>query len=162
MAEMAAGCDPTISIVEGNTIMGGYNGGVKQRKEDIVDVVDELEEADDVLNAIAGVTTRQQRGTNDEADSRSIDNEESAQSIMARLKAPGGKNAFRECSNVCWALAKLRMAPPGTALPVGRVVTLMEGEEEDDDPHDGPGEDGRRDGPSSSSSLSGRSFSSAN
>eukprot|EP00578_Thalassiosira_sp_NH16_P000781 CAMPEP_0181141396 /NCGR_PEP_ID=MMETSP1071-20121207/35800_1 /TAXON_ID=35127 /ORGANISM="Thalassiosira sp., Strain NH16" /LENGTH=1329 /DNA_ID=CAMNT_0023228381 /DNA_START=239 /DNA_END=4228 /DNA_ORIENTATION=- len=164
MAEMAAGCDPTISIVEGNTIMGGYNGGVKQRKEDIVDVVDELEEADDVLNAIAGVTTRQQRGTNDEADSRSIDNEESAESIMARLKAPGGKNAFssRECSNVCWALAKLRMAPPGTALPVGRVVTSIdEGEEEDDDPDDGSGEEGGRDGPSSSSSSSGRSFSSA-
>lgn len=59
---------------------------------------------------------------------------------MARLSSspsssspPGGglgPFAFssRECSNVCWALAKLRLAPPGNgeggdALPVGKVTT---------------------------------------
>jgi len=44
---------------------------------------------------------------------------------MSKLSTTNGnKNTFssRECSNVCWALAKLQLAPPCTAFPIGRVV----------------------------------------
>ena len=42
------------------------------------------------------------------------------------MSAPNKKNAFssRECSNIVWALAKVRVAPPSDAFPLGRVVGI--------------------------------------
>ena len=44
--------------------------------------------------------------------------------VQALSTTNGNKNTFssRECSNVCWALAKLQLAPPCTAFSIGRVV----------------------------------------
>jgi len=53
------------------------------------------------------------------------DDEEATSKAMSKLSTTNGnKNTFssRECSNVCWALAKLQLAPPCTAFPIGRVV----------------------------------------
>lgn len=61
----------------------------------------------------------------EETDTNNSAAKEAASSkAMSVLSTSQSKNSFssRECSNVCWALAKLRMAPPCTAFSVGRVV----------------------------------------
>lgn len=60
-------------------------------------------------------------------ESRGIngEDEEATNKAMSKLSTTNGnKNTFssRECSNVCWALAKLQLAPPCIAFPIGRVV----------------------------------------
>ena len=120
MAEMASGCDATVSIKEGNMV-------VEQWKRDtgsisMNDMDGGVKEADDVLNAIAGI----QSSSESSSDSSSSTEERAAiaTQAMSQISTPNTKNAFssRECSNVCWALAKLRMAPPSSAFSVGRVV----------------------------------------
>lgn len=149
MAEMACGVDPTITVLEGKEVL------VKWTK-DVAKVAgnngNEMEEADDVLDAIAGggSVPKVHDGRNIRRLSSSIavsrrSRISLARDAMAQLAStsnggvPGSRPfAFtsRESSNVCWALAKVRLAPPGNngegdALPVGRVTSDSEEGEED-------------------------------
>jgi hypothetical protein len=152
MAEMACGVDPTISVREGNEVLAGWSSlfdaavGCGAVADD-----DEMDEADDVLDAIANgggiisnARSKQRRSSSSKTTSSS--RASLARNAMARLSSssssqPGGEEygqrsfefTSRECSNVCWALAKLRLAPPGygmeDALSVGRVAASGFGEE---------------------------------
>ncbi len=124
MAEMAAGCDASVSIVEGNSVVEEWRKNTRagDTTTNSDDDDGEMQEADDVLNAIAGMMSSGKTSVISMSPEQrtSLANEAMSQISSPRSK---GNNSFssRECSNVCWALAKLRMAPPGSALPVGRV-----------------------------------------
>ena len=134
MAEMASGVDASTSVKVGNELVvqrwrremcGGNLEG------------DGMREADDVLNDIVGLSDSGGRGSDDD-DVRSSNGDgtnpnagvsvqsrfEAAEQIMNELSIPQTKDTFssRECSNVCWALAKLRVAPPSSAFALGRVI----------------------------------------
>ena len=135
MAEMACGCDPNLSIGEGNAIVESWK---KSINHDALRAggggssnISEMEEADDVLNAIADShinadIDQQQMIKRRQSIAKAAMNQlsMSASTVSSQQQRQRSTNSFssRECSNVCWALAKLRMTPPGNALPVGRVM----------------------------------------
>ena len=144
MAEMACGVDPKISVREGNDVLAGWSSFFDAAVGRAVADDDEMDEADDVLDAIAngsGVISNARSGRRRSSLSTTTSSSRAslARDAMTRLSSsssqPGwgdyGPRPFaftsRECSNVCWALAKLRLAPPGNgmedALPVGRVAS---------------------------------------
>eukprot|EP00571_Detonula_confervacea_P017812 CAMPEP_0172298486 /NCGR_PEP_ID=MMETSP1058-20130122/1119_1 /TAXON_ID=83371 /ORGANISM="Detonula confervacea, Strain CCMP 353" /LENGTH=1283 /DNA_ID=CAMNT_0013007761 /DNA_START=130 /DNA_END=3978 /DNA_ORIENTATION=- len=138
MAELASGCDANVSMKEGNDVVEKWkaesNGVVGLSAVAVGDGgSSEMQQADDVLNAIASnMATSTTVAT-------TIDKTALAQSKMSKISSPNSKNAFssRECSNVCWALAKLRMAPPSSAFSVGRVVGVdIEGAENEGETSD--------------------------
>eukprot|EP00986_Skeletonema_menzelii_P013287 scaffold7617_cov240-Skeletonema_menzelii.AAC.2 len=98
-----------------------------------------MREADDVLNDIVGLSTTGGGGGGggSDADDKphavvSMERRfEAAEEIMNQLSTPQTKDSFssRECSNVCWALAKLRVAPPSSAFTLGRVVAEGDGDD---------------------------------
>ena len=165
MAEMACGVDPNTSVRAGNDILASWTkdvDGTLGGGSSAALIEDEMEEADDVLDAIAngggGVANarggrRRLSPSSSASSSSSLSSSRAslAREAMARLSPspsssspPGGglgPFAFssRECSNVCWALAKLRLAPPGNgeggdALPVGKVTTeTSEGGKEEEE-----------------------------
>ena len=131
MAEMASGVDASISVKGGNDILqkwsGGGGGGVGMEEGG-------MREADDVLNDIVGL--RSDGGIPDDTTLSAEIRMEAASQIMNQLSTPQTKDSFssRECSNVCWALAKLRVTPPSSAFALGRVVASNS---DDDESHSG-------------------------
>eukprot|EP00985_Skeletonema_marinoi_P001291 scaffold517_cov140-Skeletonema_marinoi.AAC.4 len=132
MAEMASGVDASTSVKMGNEMVlqqwrvkCGNGGGDGEG----------MREADDVLNDIVGLSSGGGDTTNGEDDDNVLSVEsrfEAAEQIMNQLSIPQTKNTFssRECSNVCWALAKLRVSPPSSAFALGRVVGNDDSENE--------------------------------
>jgi len=91
MAEMAAGAHPTITVGDARSILDQW---------------EKMNQEDEFFRL------------------------EMARKCMGQLAVGSGKSflddgnycfSSRECSNVCWALAKLRLSPPLTAFPLGRV-----------------------------------------
>ena len=141
MAEMASGCDARISVKDGNELLqqwkrqlgsSGENGNTELLG------MGGMKEADDVLNDIVGLdttTSSNNRDNNHRVSTTTMttrDRYNTAEQIMNQLSTPQTKNSFssRECSNVCWALAKLRVAPPYSAFALGRV---HDDDDDDDD-----------------------------
>ncbi|KAL9182955.1 hypothetical protein ACHAXT_004234 [Thalassiosira profunda] len=127
MAEMAAGCDAGVTVKEGNEVIATYraaSGGEEEEGNR------EMQEADDVLHAIAGVSGPSGGDGHNKGKVSAEGRTAAAKAAMAQIATPRTKNAFssRECSNLCWALAKLRMAPPCTAFQLGRVAEHTYGE----------------------------------
>jgi hypothetical protein len=125
MAEMASGVDASISVKMGSEIVNewmekcGTGGGEEEG----------MREADDVLNDIVGLSGGSNIDNNggDSSGGGTLSMESrfaTAEQIMNQLSTPQTKDSFssRECSNVCWALAKLRVVPPSSAFALGRVV----------------------------------------
>ncbi len=141
MAEMACGCDANLSIGEGDAILENwkksiYHGSLRDGSRSSRT---EMEKADDVLNAIAighantsieqqQKMIKQSRQSLTKAAMDQLTGSPTPKHLSHRQRTTGSFSS-RECSNVCWALAKLRMAPPGSALPVGRVMVSANGPE---------------------------------
>lgn len=124
VAEMGARADASLSVVEGTAI-------VDQWEIDSTMNIDEgMKDADDVLSDIVGVslgtTTDNDGSTNDVMDDMER-RKVLAETAMNQLIDSNRKSAFssRECSNICWALAKIRVAPPSDALPLGRISDMQ-------------------------------------
>mmetsp|Transcript_16485 Transcript_16485/g.33262 ORF Transcript_16485/g.33262 Transcript_16485/m.33262 type:complete len:549 (+) Transcript_16485:184-1830(+) len=136
MAEMASGVDASTSVKMGNEMVLQQWGTMKCGNNGVEG--ERMREADDVLNDIVGLSSGGGGGDttkNDEGDDHNIidvatvtvaSRFEAAEQIMNQLSIPQTKNTFssRECSNVCWALAKLRVSPPSSAFALGRVVVV--------------------------------------
>jgi hypothetical protein len=138
MAEMASGCDACISVKDGNELLhqwkrqwgssSGENGNTDNGE---LLGMGGMKEADDVLNDIVGLASTTTSSNNDNHHDENVstttmttrDRYNTAEQIMNQLSTLQTKNSFssRECSNVCWALAKLRVAPPYSAFALGRV-----------------------------------------
>jgi hypothetical protein len=143
MAEMAADCNPGLTVGEGKALVDQWK--VEDALLDSnLDLGVEMEMADDVLSDIVGMSSDdggyKTKKSNDSTNSvlqggNNIGERKAAlaNKIMKQLAAPTRKNVFssRECSNVCWALAKLRMAPPSHAFALGRVVDAEDSNSEE-------------------------------
>ena len=110
MAEMAAGANPAMSVGEANGVLDTWRrmgtGAVvnhgNEKDEYIYDWDDRFDLAAKCMNQLSF-------GNGDGSD----DGDSNASNYAF---------SSRECSNVCWALAKLRLNPPSVAFPLGRVV----------------------------------------
>lgn len=124
LAELAAGIKGDITVKDGNAEVQMWRAEVDLDKQfDNVADASELEEADEVFASVVGqaLPTLSSKGS---CVLDSSEREEVADKVMSRLSTQSKKSPFtsREASNICWALAKLRMAPPCTIYPLGRVV----------------------------------------
>ena len=147
MAEMACGCNANLSIGEGNAILENWKKSIYH--DSLCDdsgrggsrsSMTEMEKADDVLNAIVDghannasieqhqMMTKQRRQSLAKAAMDQLTGSLTPKKLSHQQRTTNSFSS-RECSNVCWALAKLRMAPPGNALPVGRVMVSANGPE---------------------------------
>lgn len=154
MAEMASGCDAAITVKMGNDIVqqwkekvGAAAGGGGGYEEGMM-----MKEADGVLNEIVGLSKGGSgiidKDDNDETTIITVESRfEAAEQAMNQLSRPKTKHSFssRECSNVCWALAKLRVVPPSSAFALGRVVVNNGGDGDGDDAEKPSGSGGGKD-----------------
>lgn len=126
VAEMGARADASLSVKEGKAVVDQWE------IDSTMNINEGLKVADDVLSDIVGVSLGSEDGSNiNVLGSSSSMNEmerrkELAGKAMNQLVDSNRKSAFssRECSNICWALAKIRVAPPSDALPLGRISDM--------------------------------------
>ena len=138
MAEMASGCDARISVKDGKELLYQWKSQLGSSNDsngnDELLGMGGMKEADDVFNDIVGLTSTTSNNNKHGVPSAMTtrDRYNTAEEIMDQLSTPQTKNSFssRECSNVCWALAKLRVAPPHSAFALGRV---HDDDDDDDD-----------------------------
>lgn len=122
VAEMGARVDASTSVKDAKIV-------IEQWEIDSTMNIDAgMKAADDVLSDIVGVNSigngdSGSIGSMNEMDRRM----ELAEVAMNQLIDPRRKSAFssRECSNICWALAKIRVAPPSHALALGRIADMQ-------------------------------------
>ena len=122
VAEMGARADASLTVMEGKEIVEQWE------RDSMMDINRGMKAADDVLSGIVGVSLGTDTGTG-ELDSHKSGLDESerkkelAEATMNQLTGPNKRSTFssRECSNICWALAKIKIAPPYDAFPMGRV-----------------------------------------
>ena len=138
VAEMGARTDPSLSVLEGKAILDQWE------LDSMMDIDEGMRLADDVLSDIVGMSPGADKSRSDGVLSSHYDSSGSvgeierrkqlAKEAMDQLSAPNKKSAFssRECSNIVWALAKVRMAPPSNAFPLGRVVGIGDGNDDYD------------------------------
>eukprot|EP00956_Cyclotella_meneghiniana_P043599 scaffold278308_cov96-Cyclotella_meneghiniana.AAC.1 len=126
LAEMGARADASLSVREGKEV-------VDQWEIDSTMNIDEgMRAADDVLSDIVGMSLGSSdddaaRNNHSSDDKSELERKkELAEASMNKLIDPKRKSAFssRECSNICWALAKIRVVPPSRALPLGRIADM--------------------------------------
>lgn len=123
LAELAAGISGDISVKDGNAVAQTWRAKVDLDKQfDNVADASELEEADEVFASVVGqavpMLSSERSGALDSSERVEIADEAMSQ-LSQSQKSPF---TSREASNMCWALAKLRMAPPCTVYPLGRVA----------------------------------------
>eukprot|EP00804_Cyclotella_cryptica_P031368 CCRYP_012184-RH/>CCRYP_012184-RH protein AED:0.21 eAED:0.21 QI:390/1/1/1/0.8/0.66/6/200/821 len=138
VAEMGARADPNLSVLEGKAILDQWE------LDSMMDIDEGMRVADDVLSDVVGMSPGADSSRSDGVLSSHYDNSGSVGDIerrkelgkeaMRRLAAPNKMCAFssRECSNISWALAKIRVAPPSNAFPLGRVAGMDDGHEDYD------------------------------
>jgi hypothetical protein len=123
LAEMGSRVDASLSVKEGKDVVE------KWEIDSMMNIDEGMRAADDVLNDVVGLSLGASSGRNPSSKGNLSELErrkESAEKAMDRIVDPKRWSAFssRECSNICWALAKIRVAPPHTALPLGRIVDM--------------------------------------
>ena len=128
LAELAAGIKGDIAVKDGNAVVQTWRAKVDLDKQfDNVADASELEEADEVFASVVGqavpMVSSKRSGALDSSERVEV-----ADEAMSHLGTQSKKSPFtsREASNICWALAKLRVAPPCTVYPLGRVADSSE------------------------------------
>jgi hypothetical protein len=121
VAEMGSRVDASTSVRDAKAVVE------KWEIDSTINIDAGMKDADDVLSNIVGVGINNggSEGTSsmNEMDRR----RELAETAMSQLIDPKRKSAFssRECSNICWAVAKIRVAPPSNALALGRIADMQ-------------------------------------
>lgn len=119
LAEMGARADASLSVREGKEVVD------KWEIDSTMNIDEGMRVADDVLSDIVGMSLGSDDARDDSPGGKSeLERKtELAEVSMNQLIDPKRKSAFssRECSNICWALAKIRVVPPSRALPLGRI-----------------------------------------
>lgn len=127
VAEMGARVDASLSVKEGKEVVE------KWEIDSMINIDEGMKAADDVLSDIVGASLGFDGVESDGRNSLQGDGmsemerkRELAETSMSVLSDPKRKSAFssRESSNICWALAKIRVAPPSQALPLGRIAGM--------------------------------------
>ena len=114
MAEMACGIDSNVSVKLGNDVIQHWTMENRQQQQPHQPQDEKSVNVDEA----AFESGKRETAAAKEAMSQL--------SIISTQSTKKYTFSSRECSNVCWALAKLRMAPPKSAIPIGRVVVVEE------------------------------------
>ena len=127
VAEMGARVDASLSVKEWKMVVE------KWEIDSMMNIDEGMKAADDVLSDIVGASLGLDAAGSDgdnglqNGDTSEVERKRKlAEASMSLLSDPKRKSAFssRECSNICWALAKIRVAPPSQALPLGRIAGM--------------------------------------
>ena len=114
MAEMACGIDSNVSVKFGNDVIQHWTMENQQQQQP------HQPQGEKSVNVQEAAF---------ESGKRDAVAAKEAMSRLSIINTQSNKKytfSSRECSNVCWALAKLRMAPPKSAIPIGRGVVVEE------------------------------------